>query len=338
MFKQYMRNMWKTIKEYASKEVVPENDSPGYNAWVSLKRAHAKRLTHRMLQCVSTLDIRPFGARANVVIFHGYRSHVGLMKPVIDAFVDGGFNVFACDLPNHGNSVKDEKDHGFVESRKDLFRVVKAAVSNVILSESRGHLPTFIVGHSLGAMLALRLLQTRPSIRKKVQGVVSASLPIDVDHNVKPFIQKLERFIIPLTPFWEWLWPRAPMDSPYIAPGVRDGFENDSLVGQDDRFYTGPLMLKTAMEIRRITINTREHFSELRRMPILFLHGEKDSIASYELLKKDYDDVSSTRWTWKGYRGVGHDLFHEYEPSIELAVKWVDAHVKRLEVKQRRLN
>ncbi len=335
-FKQHVGDLWETIKEYASKDVTPEIDFVEYSPWVSLKRAHAKRVSHRMLRCVSTLDIRPFGAKANVLIFHGYRSHLGLMKPVIEAFAEAGFNVFACDLPNHGKSIVDEKDHGFVKSRQDLFRIVKAAVSNVTFSESRGHLPTFIIGHSLGATLALRLLQTRPSIRKKVQGVVCASLPIDVDHNVKPFIQKLERFIIPIAPFWEWLWPRAPMDHPYIAPGVRDGFENDSPVGKDEHFYSGPLMLKTAMEIRKVTVRTREEFGNLRRMPILFLHGERDAIASYSLLKEDYDDVGSTRWAWKGYRGVGHDLFHEYEPSIEAAVKWIDAHVKRLEIKQSR--
>jgi alpha-beta hydrolase superfamily lysophospholipase len=112
----------------------------------------------------------PEGAQeAIVLVFHDYRGHIlALFREIAKAKCD----IFSCDFPGHGMSVRRSQDLGWIDSVDHVLAVARAMVYRIIRSKSRGHLPIIIVGVSLGALVALRLLETQPFLARRVRGVV----------------------------------------------------------------------------------------------------------------------------------------------------------------------
>jgi len=95
----------------------------------------------------------PDGARAHVVLVHGYGDHLGRYRTFRDAMVGERFAVHAYDVRGHGRS---DGARGAVRAFSDYTSELEAFVrSTHALS---GGLPLFIVAHSHGALITLRWL------------------------------------------------------------------------------------------------------------------------------------------------------------------------------------
>lgn len=249
-----------------------------------------KKVLTNSLKKVSTLDWRPARAIGNVVFFHGYRSRVGMILPFLDALVNAGFNVFACDLPNHGTSVEDERERGNIKNFCDLLDTARVMVLTVLVSSSRRRLPTFIIGHSLGALITVRLLQSRSRIKRHVQGAVCASMPFRVDHNVTKTVKRFRWLLNLLAPLLKSFFPNFPVDKPAFASDDHLIIEEDVRAMRDDFYYKGPLRLPTALEIRAAADKAREEVGRIA-VPILFIHGKHDEIAPFDAVEEVFPSI-----------------------------------------------
>jgi len=83
--------------------------------------------------------------RATIIYLHGVADSRGSSIPVIERFVNRGFDVVAYDSRAHGDSSGDACTYGFYEKR-DLSRVV----------DELGSGPVVVIGSSLGAAVALQ--------------------------------------------------------------------------------------------------------------------------------------------------------------------------------------
>lgn len=99
--------------------------------------------------------------RGTIVYLHGVADNRGSAIGAIETFVPGGFDVIAYDSRAHGTSGGERCTYGYFEKR-DLQRVLDqvGAAGDVIL-----------IGHSLGAAIALQAAAIEPRIR----AVVAAS-------------------------------------------------------------------------------------------------------------------------------------------------------------------
>lgn len=98
--------------------------------------------------------------RGTIVYLHGIADNRGSAIGVIERFLPVGFDVVAYDSRAHGDSEGDRCTYGFYEKR-DVQRVIdQLGVDNVIL-----------IGHSLGAAIALQTAAIDPRVR----AVVAAS-------------------------------------------------------------------------------------------------------------------------------------------------------------------
>ncbi len=96
---------------------------------------------------------RPRGA---VLLLHGLGEHSGRYRPLADALGRRGYSLFAFDLRGHGRSQgpRGEVDL-FSRFLEDLL-----AVEEVMDRQLGAGVPRFLLGHSLGGLIALRRLQT----------------------------------------------------------------------------------------------------------------------------------------------------------------------------------
>src|SRR5262245_11680561 len=91
-------------------------------------------------------DDRP---RGTVVINHGLKAHGGLYDWAAQQFVRKQFAVYALDMRGHGRSGGEPL---FVERMADYTGDLARLVA--LAKEREGELPTFLLGHSAGGVVA----------------------------------------------------------------------------------------------------------------------------------------------------------------------------------------
>ena len=91
--------------------------------------------------------------KAVVVIIHGAMEHHRRYGWLIEKWRLSGFHVIMGDLPGHGLTSRAGRGH------IDSFDEYIFEVKDWIQAAYRFELPVFLIGHSMGGLIAIRLLQ-----------------------------------------------------------------------------------------------------------------------------------------------------------------------------------
>jgi lysophospholipase len=94
--------------------------------------------------------------RGTVLLIHGFAEHARRYDHVVEALNHMGLAVAAVDLPGHGRS---GGRRGDIRSFQDYEAALDALLESLTPEEREGRL--FLVAHSMGALVAVRWLQTR---------------------------------------------------------------------------------------------------------------------------------------------------------------------------------
>ena len=99
---------------------------------------------------------QPQESRAALCVLHGLGEHSGRYRPLAEDLGRRGISVFTFDLRGHGHSQGSRGDVDFFSRfLEDLL-----AMESVMEMEVGGGIPRFLLGHSMGGLIALRRLQT----------------------------------------------------------------------------------------------------------------------------------------------------------------------------------
>ncbi|MDD4826957.1 MAG: lysophospholipase [Mesotoga sp.] len=102
-------------------------------------------------------------AKANVVICHGIGEHSGRYDGFASYLNRRGFGVFAGDFAGHGMQAG---TRGFIKSFDDFTSAVKELADGV--KKVQSDLPVFLFGHSMGGLIAARVVEEYPNTFKAV--------------------------------------------------------------------------------------------------------------------------------------------------------------------------
>ncbi len=100
----------------------------------------------------------------------GTPRHFDFLMPLIPS----GWSKWALLLPGHGGSVRD-----FAQSSMDKW---KAAVESALLELAKTHERVFIVGHSMGTLLAVYAAQKHPEM---IGGIFALAMPLRIQFTPK---------------------------------------------------------------------------------------------------------------------------------------------------------
>ena len=247
---------------------------------------------------------RPF------VFVHGNTQNDTCGKGLMDYFSQKGHTVLSYDLPGHGNSTLDTTNYVF----SDLIELNQQIINLYQLKSP------ILCGHSLGGMIQAGTI-TRFNI-------VDASLILCGSYDSNPMLAaKVNQ------PDEEALMKQS-LDE-YIAEGEQlfekqikyDYFANreqdDSLVEVINRRYTQP-------SANAINLKTIDNFSAKKalikmQIPILVLHGKKETVISSSLIKMMAQEYDNLRLAW--YENEGHYAFYQ---QAELTNIYLDKHYQFL--------
>jgi acylglycerol lipase len=246
--------------------------------------------------------------RGNIIIVHGYGEHAGRYQHVATYFTEQGYAVYAADLRGHGRSRG--KIAGYFPSidtlRHDLHEVVEWARNH------HPQRPVFMIGHSVGGLLALHYTATYQPFLK---GLVISAPYVNTEQEITPF----QRFAVrQVAQFAPKLGVTNKVNSQWLSkdPAVWNAYDSDPYV------YHGKVPAHVAVELVEAGDAIRAELSKIA-LPVLILQGRQDELAKPHWAQYIYENIASPDKQIKIYEGLKHEILNEPEKARVMADIWV---------------
>lgn len=219
------------------------------------------------------------------VLVHGYGEHIGRYFHVAEALAKAGAVVVGHDHVGHGRSTGERVLITDFEKVVDDLRAV--------LSCAQGgypELPTVLIGHSIGGMIAARYTQRH----QQDPSALVLSGPVLGTWNALDLLAYQEI-------------PEIPIDSSTLSSdtAVGEAYLNDPLV------WHGPFKRATLVALQEClrAINEGPPFGD--EMPVLWMHGEDDDLVPVEDTRTGIDRLRGLGLLERIYPGARHEIFNE---------------------------
>lgn len=242
--------------------------------------------------------------KAHVLLVHGYAEHAGR------------YNHFAHYLNTQGISVTsyDQRGYGKSDGLEGYIDRFSKYISD--LKEIRAQIkePVFLMGHSMGGLIATRYIESNG--REQIKGLISSSALLELDPKLSPLLQAL-------APILGFLFPKLQtekLDKTYIT---RDPKELEKYMS-DPLIYLGGTRARTGAEMLKAVKEVRLGFGKID-LPLLALHGGSDKLTLPGGTKKLHADATSADKTLKIYPELYHELLNEPEKEMVMSdiANWI---------------
>lgn len=234
-------------------------------------------------------------ARAAVILSHGYAEHSGRYDALAGVLTRHGYAVYALDHRGHGQSEGER-------ANVSVFRCYVDDLGRFIERVREGHPrpPRFLLGHSMGGLVALQLVLEHP---EKVEGVAVSAAFIQNATHVPPPLARAARLVSRFAP----KLPVQHLDTDALArdKGVVERYRNDPLV------YHGKVKARLGAEMLQAGPYVLGHAPSIR-LPLLLMHGTADRIAAVSGTQAFFERVGSSDKQLKLYDGAFHEVFNDH--------------------------
>jgi len=251
--------------------------------------------------------------KARIYLVHGLSEHIGRYKEMTKRFNEIGFSVYGMDHQGHGRS-----DGGriHVEAFEDYADDYIQYIDDTLPSDYKK--PVFIFGHSLGGLIATRVLFRK----QELFNAASLSGPAIIVHpsTASPVLTMAARVIAPLLP----QLPVVPLNASAISrrPEVVEDYLADPLV------HHGGLKPHASVQSIDAAAETQARLKEIT-IPIMVQVGMRDTLCDPNVGKFVHEHVSSTDKKVVEYPQALHEIFlePEREEAYAALLGWFEAHL-----------
>ncbi|MBW1680605.1 MAG: lysophospholipase [Deltaproteobacteria bacterium] len=240
-------------------------------------------------------QVKAVDERARMVIAHGLGEHSGRYGNVLEALVPAGVSIWAPDHRGHGRS-GGARGHvrAFDDYLDDLSRMVDLA-----RADKPDDMKLFLLGHSLGGLMAVRFAQGHGDV---LDGVVASSPALGLTVRV-PAVKRM------LGKVMSRLYPGLSMGNELDATKIsRDSdvvkaYQEDPLVHDrvTARWFTEFLGAMEAAHREAAQI----------QIPILMQVAGDDQLANPDGSRRFFERLSVTDRILKVYDGLYHEVYNE---------------------------
>ncbi len=247
--------------------------------------------------------------RAKVVIVHGLGEHIARYDAISKEFNEAGLEMVGFDQRGHGENPGRK---GRVSSFNEFLRDLALFIEN-----EKCEVPLFMLGHSLGGLIAARYVEEHPG---ELKGVVLSSGAFSSD-NISWFLKFMANL---LSVFLPTLALSNGIEAKYLSrnPQIVEDYQSDPLVHNK---ITARLASETFKNVG-IVFRSAKNFTT----PVLFVAGSEDRVVSPEGTKKLFSSVSSKDKKMIIFDGGYHEIFCDPELSDEFRktiVDWINERI-----------
>jgi alpha-beta hydrolase superfamily lysophospholipase len=252
----------------------------------------------------------PMGAKASVVIVHGYGEHSSRYKHVADFLAEHGYAVQTYDQRGHGKT----GNNLFIKSWDEFW-----ADLTLMLNRARERLPNkpvFLYGHSMGGCIVASYVITQQP--DEVTGIILSSALLKTPDNVSPLLIKMSALLSKLIPKLKTLTLTTAGLSQ--DPDVVAAYEADPLV------YHDKLPVRIGSEMNRAVAIIQANMEALT-LPVLIWHGTADVVTDPAGSQQLYERAQSADKTLKRYEGGFHEMHNEpnHDEVLGDLLAWLEA-------------
>lgn len=240
---------------------------------------------------------RPDRPWASVLLVHGIAEHSGRYELVGRQLAESGLKVRSFDLPGFGGS-------GGKRGHVDSFDEYLDAVGEELTSSTESGLPTVLLGHSMGGLIALKYALSRspaPDYLVLSAPAIDAAVPA-WQRTLAPLLARVvPKLTIP-----------NPVKGEHLSrdPSVAERYFSDPLVYTKASSRMGAEMFETMKSVE----------GKVPSMPTHIVHGGAD-----EIVPAHFSAPLGERMSRKLYPNLRHELFNEPEGPEVIAdvVAWL---------------
>lgn len=249
--------------------------------------------------------------KANVFIIHGLGEHSNRYSEIATYLAERGFRVHALDHTGHGQS---EGLRGYISQFSVFVETVREFI--VRCQTETPNLPNLVIGHSMGGVITSNLLIDYPNL---VQAAILSGPALTTDEAVS-HVQKLAlkavAKILPTLPVFQLDANLICRDKQVVADYLADPLVN-----------SGKIRAKLIVEIVTAGERALSRAAEIK-LPMLFLHGAEDALASPKGSELMYAGISSEDKELVLYPNLYHEIFNEEckQDIFATVDKWLNAH------------
>ena len=255
----------------------------------------------------------PPTSRATIVVVHGLGEHSGRYTEFAERMAGYGMSTFAMDLRGHGLS---DGRRGHVPSF-DVFLQELDRFRREVEGLADFHVPMFLLGHSLGGLVALRYQE---EYNTRFEGAIIISPWLATAMSVPRWkanaAQALSK-LLPALPFNAGIRPEHVSRD----PGIVEAYRADPLV--HDRVT--PRFFSEVSAAMGLALQRSDRIQE----PLLFMAAGDDRLVDTERSLRFARSLTAPDLTVKVYPGHYHELLNELDrASIHREIRdWIAARV-----------
>ena len=250
-------------------------------------------------------------SKAILIIIHGIGEHSGRYMNIVNYFTPLDITIYSFDNRGHGRS---PGKRGHILNWEEFREDVKCFIE--MIQEFDGHLPVFLMGHSLGGLIVLNYALHYP------QGIkaIIASGPVLVPPSISHFLLFLSRALSKILPSFS-VDTKLNVHAISRDPEVVRAYQEDPLVHSKASARLGTEFTRTM----NWTFQHAEEFS----LPLMIVHGGSDQLVpvtgSYEFYKR----MTSEDREIHIYEGGFHEPHNDIDriKVLKDIEKWIQNHI-----------
>lgn len=257
--------------------------------------------------------------RATVILVHGTGEHHGRYEHVAHFLNQHGIEVVTGDLPGWGRSPGIK---GHIDRFEQYLDGVETWVESVFAEgEGKGKRPVFILGHSLGGLVATRFVQ-RYAKRSQLAGLILSSPCLELKMAVPPWKKRLASIL-------DRIWPtlRLPNDiEPYMVsrdPQIQVQYRTDP-------FNYPKVSVRWFQELQRSMREAWEKRDQVD-IPLLVLQAGHDCLINPDGVERFVSGLTGTAVRYVCLPGLYHEVMNEPEREevLKQIVEWIEERIAR---------
>lgn len=213
-------------------------------------------------------------AKAVIVMVHGAMEHHRRYGWLIEMWRSAGFHVIMADLPGQGMTTRANRGH--IHSFDDYIFEVK----DWIQAAYRYNLPVFLLGHSMGGLISIRLLQEE---RLNVAGVILSSPCLGLVHTPSKILDLLSHGL-------NVVFPSLRINS---GLSVQMATRNEEVREADsnDTLYVTKVSVRWYRELVSAMKEAFQALENTQDIPMLVMQAGDDKIVNKSTVKEWFNHV-----------------------------------------------
>jgi acylglycerol lipase len=254
--------------------------------------------------------------RATITFVHGTGEHIQRYQDLFTYFANHGIKVMAFDNRGHGRTAErtnsQGKSEGLEKTMEDILYISRETKEPGVKH--------FIMGHSLGGVVALEFARRYPH---EIHGIIASAPALVPGADAKP--NAIQIFLVWL---FMLIFPSLVMPTHMNTSTLTRDAEQKQIYNEDPLIhgYMSVILASNILELGPLLMSKPDEF----RKPLYIAHGSADRLTCPIGSREFFDKVPIEDKVYKAYDGFYHELHNEPIEDRKRVYKdyvdWILAH------------